>query len=197
MSLPQEGGGPSRQEALAGDSTTEVVQASSTIGAPPEEAVVTAPVARYFALLTGAGLTLLGVLGWIPPLTRGGALLDILRVTPTANVLHLITGLAGLAVWRLNKRGYATFYAVAIGFVYLIYFSLGNIVFGNLDGTVVLDTFARRVQWILYNAMHAGLMLSGFVVAALAAMQRGDRATRRYRRQRRWFWQTRTRIPTE
>jgi Domain of unknown function (DUF4383) len=195
---PENGQTPQQQEeSLASDSSTDVIQASSTVGAPQEEAVVTAPVARYYALLVGAGLTLLGVLGFIPPLTRGGALFDVMRVTPTANVLHLITGLAGLVVWKLHKRLYDALYAVGIGFVYLIYFSFGNIRFGNLEGTVALDTFTHTLQWVTYNALHAGLMVTGWLVGALAAMQRGDRATRRYRRQRRWSWLVHTRIPSQ
>lgn len=198
MISPENGQTPQQQEeSLPSDSSTDVVEASSTIGAPQEEAVVTEPVARYYALLVGAGLTILGVLGFIPPLTRGGALLDVMRVTPTANVLHLITGLAGLVVWKLRKQLYAGLYAVSIGFIYLIYFSFGNIVFGNLEGTVALDTFTHMLQWVTYIALHAGLMVTGWLVGALSAMQRGDRATRRYRRQRRWFWQTRTRIPSQ
>lgn len=175
----------------------EIVETSATYGAPEEEAVLNTPVALYFALLAGGGLTLLGILGFIPAFTQGGALFDVIRVTTTANVVHLVTGLAGLVVWRLGHRRYAMWYAACIGWVYLIYFSADNIAFGNLEGTVKLDTFVQKLQWILYNALHAGLMLGGFLVAALAAMQRGDRATRRYRSGQRWFWLSRTRLPTE
>jgi hypothetical protein len=198
LTSPENGQTPQQQEeSLPSDSSTDVVEASSTVGAPEEEAVITVPVARYYALLVGAGLTLLGVLGFIPPLTRGGALFDVMRVTPIANVLHLITGLAGLVVWKLHNRLYDGLYAVSIGFIYLIYFSFGNIGFGNLEGSVALDSFLHSLQWITYNALHAGLMVTGWLVGALSAMQRGDRATRRYRRQRRWFWLVRTRAPSQ
>lgn len=175
----------------------EIVETSATYGAPKEETVLNIPVALYFALLAGGGLTLLGILGFIPAFTQGGALFDVIRVTTTANVVHLVTGLAGLVVWRLGHKRYAIWYAACIGWVYLIYFSADNIAFGNLEGTVKLDTFLENLQWIVYNALHAGLMLGGFLVAALAAMQRGDRATRRYRSGRRWFWESRTRLPDE
>lgn len=168
--------------------------ASEAYGAPEEEPVITRPVALYYALLCSVGLTMWGILGFIPPFTAGGALFDNVRVTTTANILHLVTGLPGLVVWRLGQRRYATWYAAFIGCVYFIYFFAGNIVFGNLEGTVKLDTTLHELQWIVYNALHAGLMLSGWLVAALSAMQRGDRATRRYRSTRRWFWISRTRV---
>ena len=190
----EENAGLDRPEVPGEASNDEVVAAGEAYGAPEEEPVITRPIARYFALLCGAGLTIWGILGFIPPFTAGGALFDIVHVTTTSNILHLITGLPGLVVWRLGKRRYATWYAAFIGFVYLIYFSIVNIAFGNLEGTVKLDTGLHKLQWIVYVALHAGLMLGGWLVAALAAMQRGDRATRRYRSGRRWFWISRTRV---
>lgn len=178
-----------------GDSIDQVVETRADYGAPPEEDVINAPIARYYALLAGGALTTLGILGFIPAFTQGGALFDVLRVTTTANVLHLVTGIPGLIVWGLNRRGTARVYALALGTVYFIYFSIGNIVFGNLDGTPALDTAIHRFQWITYNGLHAGLMLVSWLVAALAYMQKGDRSTREYRSKRRWFWQSRTRLP--
>lgn len=175
----------------------EIVATSTAYGAPEEERVITVPVARYFALLAGGALTLWGILGFIPAFTQGGALFDIVRVTPLSNVLHLVTGILGLIVWRLPHKRYATWYAAFIGAVYLIYFSAANVVFGNLEGTVNLDVGLHRLQWVVFVGLQAGLMLAGFLVAALAAMQRGDRATRSYRGERRWFWQSRTRLPAE
>lgn len=193
--LPNEEHASQDSRDVPGEAPSEDVEATSgTYGAPEEEPVITRPIVRSFALLCGAGLTIWGILGFIPPFTAGGALFDIVHVSTTANILHLVTGLPGLVVWRLGQRRYATWYAAFIGFVYLIYFSAGNIIFGNLEGTVKLDTSLHKLQWIVYNALHAGLMLSGWLVAALAAMQRGDRATRRYRSGRRWSWISRTRV---
>ena len=174
----------------------EIVAISTTIGAPEEELVITAPVARYFALLTGVALTIWGILGFIPLFTQGGALFDIVRVTPASNVLHVVTGLPGLVVWRLPHKRYATWYGIFLAAVYLIYFSAANIVFGNLEGTVNLDVGLHRLQWVVFVGLQVGLMLAGFLIAALAATQHGDRATRRYRGERRWFWESRTRLPT-
>src|SRR5260370_33999213 len=69
--------------------------------------LVTAPVACYFALLVGVTMPPLGVLGFIPWLTPGGALFGLLRVTPVANIIHLVTGLAGLAVLQTKNGTHA------------------------------------------------------------------------------------------
>lgn len=160
--------------------------------APPEEQVIPQPIALYYAFLVGGGLTTLGILGFIPPFTRGDVLFDIMRVTVEGNIIHLVTGLAGLGVAFLGKRRWATIYCAIIGAIYVVLFSNGNVVYGNLVGTFGSNGVLARVQWITYNGLHAALMLASWLVAALSAMQKGDRATRAYRRERPWFWQMRS-----
>lgn len=160
--------------------------------APPEERVIPQPIALYYAFLVGGGLTTLGILGFIPPFTRGDVLFDIMRVTIEGNIIHLVTGLAGLGVAFLGRRRWATIYCAIIGAIYVVLFSNGNVVYGNLVGTFGSNGVLARVQWITYNGLHAALMLASWLVAALSAMQKGDRATRAYRRERPWFWQTRS-----
>src|SRR5260370_36115956 len=137
--------------------------------------LVTAPVACYFALLIGVTMTPLGVLGFIPWLTPGNALFGLLRVTSAVNLIHLVTGLAGLAVWKVKRGRYARAYALVIAGVYFLTFSIGNIGFGNMEGTAGIR--GTDIPWILENALHAGLMLAGALVAGLAALQQGDKAT--------------------
>ncbi|HEX8728870.1 MAG TPA: DUF4383 domain-containing protein [Ktedonobacterales bacterium] len=161
-------------------------------GAPPEEHVIPQPIALYYAFLVGGGLATLGILGFIPPFTRGGVLFDIMRVTLEANIIHLVTGLAGLGVAFLGRRRYATIYCAIIGAIYVVLFSNGNVDYGNLVGTFGPNGTLARIQWITYNGLHAGLMLISWLIAALSAMQKGDRATRAYRRERPWFWQARS-----
>jgi hypothetical protein len=137
--------------------------------------LVTAPVACYFALLVGVTMTPLGVLGFIPRLTPGSALFGLVRVTMAVNIIHLVTGLTGLAVWKVKNGRYARAYALVIAGVYLITFSTGNIGFGNLEGSAGIS--GTDIPWILENALHAGLMLASALVAGLAALQQGDKAT--------------------
>jgi hypothetical protein len=66
--------------------------------------------------------------------------------------------------------------AKSIAVVYLITFSTGNIGFGNLEGSAAVR--GPDIPWIVENALHAGLMLTGALVAGLAALQQGDKATK-------------------
>ncbi len=174
--------------------STDDGQAGLYSGPPvEEEAIITAPVARYYAIVVGIGLTGLGVLGMIPAFTAGGVLFGLLRVTPADNMIHLLSGLAGLAVWLLHRNRYARAYAILIALVYLFVFTVGNIVLGNLSGSASL-TPRQQVPYILANGLHVTLMLTGALVAALASLQLGDTRTREYRRGR-WYYRSPTRLP--
>ncbi|HEX8997165.1 MAG TPA: DUF4383 domain-containing protein [Ktedonobacterales bacterium] len=165
----------------------------ASYGAPPEEHVIPQPVNLYYAFLAGGGLLTLGILGFIPLFTQGGVLFDIMRVTTITNVVHVVTGIAGLGVALLGKRRYATIYAALLGAVYLVVFSNGNVDYGNIESSLGAQSALTRIQWITFNGLHAALMLASWLVAALSAMQRGDRATREYRSERSWFQRTRSR----
>ena len=83
---------------------TNASESSPHTGPPPEEEVViTAPVARYYAIVVGSGLTVLGLLGMIPAFTAGHVLFGLIRATPADNMIHLLSGLVGLAVWLLSS----------------------------------------------------------------------------------------------
>lgn len=173
-----------------------VDQSAPYSGPPPEEeAVITAPVARYYAIVVGVGLTALGVLGLIPAFTAGNVLFGVIRATPADNIIHLLSGLAGLAVWLLHRNRYARGYAILIALVYLIVFTIGNISFGNLDESVALPP-SEQLPYIVSNALHVTLMLTGALVAALANLQLGDTRTREYRSHERWNYRSRTRLPS-
>jgi hypothetical protein len=162
-------------------------------GPPPEEeAVITAPVARYYAIVVGVGLTALGVLGMVPAFTPGHALFGLLRVTPADNMIHLLSGLAGLAVWLLHRNRYARAYAILIAIVYFFVFTAGNIALGNLAGS---GAPVAQLPYILSNGLHVTLMLTGALVAALASMQLGDTRSREHRKRERWDYRSRTRLP--
>ncbi len=170
-----------------------VQEERASFGAPPEETVIQQPIGLYYAFLAGGALTTLGLLGLVPQFTQGGVLFDVMRVTTPTTFLHLFTGLAGIGVAFLRKRRFATAYAAIIGAIYLVTFSNGNVDYGNIEASLGVASVLTRIQWITYNGLHAGLMLASWLVAALSAMQKGDRATRAYRGERRWFLESRTR----
>ena len=137
--------------------------------------IVTEPVACYYALLVGLALLPLGILGFIPPLTQGGVLLGILRVTPFTSALHLVTGIAGIVAFVVRRGRYAHFFTLLLTGVYLLTFSTGNLDFGNSESLPIGG--GPDIPWILENALHVGLALTGALVTGLAALQHGDRAT--------------------
>src|SRR5260370_23496420 len=137
--------------------------------------LVTAPVACYFALLIGVTMTPLGVLAFIPWLTPGNALFGLLRVTSAVNLIHLVTGLPGLAVWKVKRGRYARAYALVIAGVYFLTFSIGNIGFGTMEGTAGIR--GPDIPWILGGALHGGLQLAGALVAGPAPRQAVDNVT--------------------
>lgn len=141
--------------------------------------LVTTPVAHYYALLVGGALVTLGVLGFIPFFTRGNVLFGIFRVSAAYNIIHLLTGIAGLAVFAFPQHKLARSYAIFIAAIYLATFTVGNILYGNAANSPSIHFV--DIPFILANAFHAGLMLTGALVFGLSALQQGDRATERYR----------------
>lgn len=159
---------------------------------PDQEKVIMAPVPRYYALISGLGLFALGVLGMIPAFTSGGILFGLLHVSRPLNTVHILSGLLGLVVFAPRICRYARAYALFLGVVYLIVFTIGNIEFGNTEATM---TAHMKVAYITANGLYAGIMLVSWLIAALGFLQSGDRATRRYRRAHPYSIWTRTRLP--
>lgn len=141
--------------------------------------LVTTPVAHYYALLVGGALVTLGILGFIPFVTRGNVLFGIFHVSGAYNVIHLLTGIAGLLVFAFPQHQLARPYALFIAAFYLATFTVGNILYGDAVNTPAIHV--ADIPAILANAFHAGLMLTGALVFGLSALQQGDRATERFR----------------
>lgn len=99
---------------------------------------------QTFALCTGVALTLLGLAGFlyssdfpsghaVVETSNRGAVLGIFNVNGWHNLLHLLTGLLGLASAR--SLGRSRRYALTIGLLYALVALLG-VVAGN-DGSIV------------------------------------------------------------
>ncbi|MET9391989.1 DUF4383 domain-containing protein [Streptomyces sp. NPDC006624] len=110
------------------------------------EPPVRAPVQRA-ALLVGAVLSVLGVLGFVPGVTTGygamefashesGAeLLGVFQVSVLHNLLHLAYGLAGVALARTPSAAYT--YLLVGGAGYLVLWSYGLSVGQDSDANFV------------------------------------------------------------
>lgn len=157
---------------------------------PQEPALAKAPIATAFALLAGGFFTALGIVGFLPIVTANNVLLGFFQVTPAANVLHLLTGLAGLAAggyaFRTRRESSAVAYAAAMVVLYIVVFSIGNIAFGNAEGrfdnrhALFLHLLAiRDLPLFMANGLHITFAMASLFVASAAALQKGARASAR------------------
>jgi hypothetical protein len=89
--------------------------------------------AKLFAQIAGGALLLAGILGFFGGLAPNNQLLGIFAIDPLHNVVHILSGLAGLAAGFALQGRYARLFAGVFGIVY----GLVTVV-GFLQGTTVL-----------------------------------------------------------
>ncbi|MBT2420430.1 DUF4383 domain-containing protein [Streptomyces sp. ISL-22] len=124
------------------------------------------PAVQQAALLVGAVFLLVGILGFIPGITTdydtmefashdsGAELLGIFQVSILHNLVHLIFGIAGLAMSR-TASGARTF-LLAGGAVYLVLWLYGLIVGHDSDANFVpLNTADDWLHFVLGVGMIA------------------------------------------
>lgn len=91
-------------------------------------------VERTYLRLLGAGLIAFGALGFVSPLVPNGHLFGIFAVDTPQNVLHLLTGVAALAIARMPKRAHVWYGTAAISMCYglltILGFAQRNIILG-------------------------------------------------------------------
>src|SRR5690349_7899465 len=78
---------------------------------------------RKAAMVFGAVLTLVGLLGFVPALTPDGLLLGIFKVDGIHNVVHLASGIAALLA--SSSASYSRLFFQVFGVVYALVFVLG------------------------------------------------------------------------
>ncbi|GAC1324777.1 MAG: DUF4383 domain-containing protein [Thermoleophilaceae bacterium] len=122
--------------------------------------------AQTYALLVGASLTVAGIVGFLysgdfstghltsAPSHRG-AVLGILDVNGWHNLVHLLSGLAGLALWR--SFGGARRYALGLGLLYTAV-ALAGIIAG--DGKSLLGLLPVNTE---DDVLHVAIALLGLV----------------------------------
>lgn len=164
----------------------ERVETFELMDRPAEKGLANLPIARAFAFLAGGALTTLGIAGFLPFITANGTLLGLFQVSTATNVVHLVTGLAGLAVWRSRRESLAVWWAVAMMGIYLWIFDDGNLAFGNAAETAGAPTLTilgvmplRDLPLLLANGLHVTLSLASLIVAGTTMLQQGARATAR------------------
>ena len=103
--------------------------------------------ARTFATVVGAVFVLVGVLGFVPGITSpyndlgfaghesGAKLLGLFQVSILHNIVHLLFGIAGLAMAR--RADTARTYLIGGGVIYLVLFLYGLLVGQNTQANFV------------------------------------------------------------
>jgi len=134
------------------------------------------------ALIVGATFLLVGVLGFVPGITTNigditfashdsdAKLLGIFEVSILHNIVHLLFGLAGLALWRSSSS--ARSFLIGGGFTYLLLTVYGSVIDHDSDANFIPVNGADN---LLHLALGVGMIALG-VVGAKAS----DSATHRH-----------------
>lgn len=126
--------------------------------------------AKLYAMVLGAVLTLVGILGFVPGLAPGGNLLGIFAIDPAHNIVHLLSGIVGLAVAFTAKGAYARWYALIFGVVYGLV-----TVIGFIQGNTVLGIINVNVA---DNLLHTAITIASLAVYFLTANSTGQATPR-------------------
>lgn len=126
--------------------------------------------ARLYATALGAVLTLVGLLGFVPGLAPGGNLLGVFAIDPIHNVIHILSGVVGLAVAFTARGAYARLYALVFGAVYGLV-----TVIGFIQGTTVLGLIHVNLA---DNLLHTLIAVASLAVFFLTANSTGQASTR-------------------
>ena len=114
--------------------------------------------ARTFAMVLGAVMLLVGILGYVLNPT-GGLLLGIFAVNAPHNAIHLVTGIAGLAAAFM---GLARLFCQAFGVIYLLVGVLG-LVATDGSGMLLGMVHNNMADNLLHLAIGGAAAFVGFV----------------------------------
>lgn len=136
----------------------------------PTAGVRTKSLLQTMALVVGAVFLLVGVLGFIPGITSNygqmefaghesqAKLLGIFQVSVLHNIVHLLFGIAGIAMSRRVDSAFA--YLVGGGAIYLVLWLYGLLIDQNHDANFVPVNNAD--DW-LHFFLGAGMIALGFI----------------------------------
>jgi hypothetical protein len=113
----------------------------------PDSRVDSHPLVSRLAMIVGAVFLLVGIAGFIPGLTThydqlsfaghhsGALLLGVFQVSVLHNIVHLLFGVAGLAMAR--RYDTARLYLIGGGAIYLVLWLYGLVINENSDANFV------------------------------------------------------------
>lgn len=125
---------------------------------------------KTVALTFGIVFLLIGILGFVPALTPGGALLGIFMVNGVHSVVHILFGVLGIAAALL---GAGRLYNRSVGIIYLLLTVLGFIPALVPNGMLLGLVMINLADNILHLVIGAVLAYVGFALQSRsAAVQR-------------------------
>ena len=128
------------------------------------------------ALTVGAVFLLVGILGFIPGITAHydmmsvagpnskASLLGLFQVSILHNIVHLLFGVAGIALAR--NHDWARLYLIGGGIIYLVLWVYGIAI--NLTSTANFVPFNTADNW-LHLVLGIGMVAAGVLTARAAA----------------------------
>lgn len=119
---------------------------------------------RTFTLVLGVVLLLVGICGFVLN-PEGGLLLGIFMVDGTHNLIHIVSGLAGIA---MAMTGAARLFSQIFGAVYLLV-GIAGLAMAAPDGMLLGLIHVNGADNILHLAIGATASYFGFVAEATRA----------------------------
>ncbi|HLG78823.1 MAG TPA: DUF4383 domain-containing protein [Ktedonobacteraceae bacterium] len=116
---------------------------------------------RTVAFAFGIVFLLIGILGFVPALTPGGALLGIFMVNGLHSVIHLLFGVLGLVA---AFTGTGRLYNRSVGIIYLLLAILGVIPALVPNGMLLGLVMINGADNILHLVIGVVLLLVGFAL---------------------------------
>lgn len=138
-----------------------------------------ADLTRRAAAVVGAVFLLVGILGFIPGVTTdygdmnfagtdsGAELLGVFQVSVLHNIVHLLFGVAGLALARTVARARA--FLIGGGVVYLVLWLYGLLI--DMGGDANFVPFNDADNW-LHLVLGVGMVALGVLLSRMAAVRR-------------------------
>ena len=118
---------------------------------------------KTVALVFGIVFLLIGVLGFVPALTPGGALLGVFMVNGVHSIIHLLFGVLGIAA---AFTGASRLYNRAGGIIYLVIGLLGFVPALAPGGMLLNLVMINLADNILHLVIGVALAYTGFALAS-------------------------------
>ncbi len=119
---------------------------------------------RTFTVVLGVVLLLVGICGFVLN-PGGGLLLGIFMIDSTHNLIHVVSGIAGIA---MAMMGASKLYCQIFGAVYLLV-GIGGLAMAAPDGMLLGLIHVNGADNILHLAIGAGASYFGFMTETAKA----------------------------